>query len=144
MRNIDTGTGNATYPMSGVLRLRNPLSFRLMLFGCAPACCCCCCCFCCSSSNCSCCWLSSSCWNFRLPLLVSFSLSFGSTNSSCDRLWRHQKYAAANKMSSKTIMPRVDRTPINIMRPRSAVNVKEMNSIKMFMAVVYLIRVNVS
>lgn len=123
--NIDTGTGEATYPISGVLRLRNPFSLRLILFGCAPACCCCCCCFCCSSKSCSCCWLSSSCWNLRLPLLVSFSLSFGSTNSSCERLWRHQKYAAASRMSSKTIMPRVERTPINIMRPRSAVNVEE-------------------
>lgn len=107
--------------MSGVLRLRNPLSFRLMLLGCAPACCCCCCCcFCCSSSNCSCCWLSRSCWNLRLPLLVSFS-SVGSTNSSCERLCRHQKYAAAKRMSRTMMMPRVERTPINIMRPKSAV-----------------------
>ena len=111
----------STHPISGVLRFRNPLSFLLMLFGCAPACCCCCaCCFCCSKSSCSCCWLSNNCWNFRLPLLVSFS-SVGSTNSSCDRLCLHQKYAAAKRMSSKTIMPSVVRTPINIMRPKSAV-----------------------
>lgn len=110
-----------THPIKGVLRLRNPLSFRLMLFGSFPACCCCCCCcFCCSNNNCSCCCVSRSCWNFKLPLLVSFS-SVGSTNSNCERLWRHQKYAAASKINSKTMIPRVESTPINIMRPRSAV-----------------------
>lgn len=58
LQNQEIFTGrhkHVTHPISGVLRFRNPLSFRLMLLGCAPACCCCCCCFCCSKSNCSCC-----------------------------------------------------------------------------------------
>lgn len=106
-----------TYPINGVFKLRKPFSFLLILFGGG----CCCCSFFCCSKSCSCCWLSSICWNFKLPLLVSFS-SFGSTNSSWDRLCLHQKYAAANKMSNKAMMPSVESTPINIMRPKSATN----------------------
>lgn len=77
-----------THPISGVLRLRKPLILRLMLLvvGLAAFCCCCCnCCCCCCNANCSCCCVSNICWNFKLPLLVSFS-SHGSTNSNCERL----------------------------------------------------------
>lgn len=108
-----------TYPIKGVLRFKNPFNFLLILFVPACCCCCCCCCFCCSKRSCSCCWLSKSCWNFKLPLLVSFS-SVGSTNSSCDLLWRHQKYAAAKRIRINVMIPSVERTPINIMRPKSA------------------------
>lgn len=108
-----------TYPMSGVFKFKNPFNFVLILFVCALACCgCCCCCFFCSSSSCSCCWLSSNCWNFKLALLVSWS-SHGSTNSNCERLWRHQKYAPVSKIRISTIMPSVERTPINMMWPIS-------------------------
>lgn len=123
----EAGTGRSTHPISGVLRLRNPFSFLLILFGWLfAASFCACSCFCCSNSSCSCCWVSSNCWNFKLPLLVSFS-SVGSTNSSCERLWRHQKYAAANRISSSTMIPSVERTPINIMRPKSAVERERRN-----------------
>ena len=113
-----------THPISGVLRLRKPLILRLMLLvvGLAAFCCCCCSsCCCCCNAICSCCCVSNICWNFKLPLLVSFS-SHGSTNSSWERLWRHQKYATASNIRMKTIMPNVEITPINIMRPISATN----------------------